>query len=460
LTAQAANGAGTVQPQRLTIVTPTTAEFHSGTYRIASSATARGHEVTVIARSAPGLARDERHPAGYRILRVRTVAREGWPMPATVRESLRRRALAAGAPGDIDDARPGDAGVRNAGSPPPDRDPGGPAERARRAARRVGHDAGRVLEIRAGFFEAARIAPPADLVVAYHYLGIGTGLALGRRDEAPVIYYAGDIFLASTALRRLPAPIREGIRRYERSAAQRADSVVTVNDGYARELARRLGVPLPLVVLNCPPRTSPPEVPARRFHEALGLPADTRVVLYHGGFSPERGIEELIAAIPFVDRAVLVLLGFGPLASRFEAIAADPASGGRVVVMPAVTPAELLDWVASADVAAMPILPTTLNHRLTTPNKLWEAISVGVPVVASNLPGMVEIVRAIDAGRLVDPNDPRSIAAGLVELLDEPPDLRAARRARLLAAAHDVYNWETQSDRLFTEFGRLTQRAW
>ncbi len=467
MTADQAGGASAVQPQRLTIVTPTTAEFHSGTYRIASSATARGHEVTVIARSAPGLASDEQHPAGYRILRVRTAAREGWPMPAGLRESLRRRALATGGPAgragagtgrDSGDAGLGDGPAASPGSAGPS--PGGPAARAGQAVRRLGHDAGRALEIRAGFFEAARIAPPADLVVAYHYLGIGTGLALGRRDGVPVIYYAGDIFLASTALKRLPAPIREGIRRYERSAAQRADSVVTVNDGYARELARRLGVPLPLVVLNCPPRTSPPEVPPRRFHAALGLPAETRIVLYHGGFSPERGIEELIEAIPQVDRAVLVLLGFGPLAGRFEALAADPATAGRVIVMPAVPPAELLDWVASADVAAMPILPTTLNHRLTTPNKLWEAISVGVPVLASNLPGMAEIVRAIDAGRLVNPNDPGSIAGGLTALLDEPAEVRAARRARLLEAAHDVYNWETQSARLFAEFGRLTRRAW
>jgi len=47
LTGEGTNGASVGQPQRLTIVTPTTAEFHSGTYRIASSAVARGHEVTV-----------------------------------------------------------------------------------------------------------------------------------------------------------------------------------------------------------------------------------------------------------------------------------------------------------------------------------------------------------------------------------------------------------------------------
>ncbi|MGH2512332.1 MAG: glycosyltransferase, partial [Candidatus Limnocylindrales bacterium] len=131
-----------------------------------------------------------------------------------------------------------------------------------------------------------------------------------------------------------------------------------------------------------------------------------------------------------------------------------------VRVLPAVAPADLLAWVGSADVAAMPILPTTLNHRLSTPNKLFEAIAAGVPVVASDLPGMAPIVRSIDAGRLVDPTNPAAIAAGLRAVLDAPPAEQAARRERLLGAARDTYNWAVQSEQLFAEFGRLTQRPW
>lgn len=410
------------RPQRLTIVTPTTAQFHSELYRIGGSAAARGHAVTVIARGGSGLAIEERHPAGYRIIRIASDPREGLPLPAAIRARIRQRA------------------TRRALKPR-----GGPA---------------RILEVRAGTHEAIRIAPPADLVLGYHYLGIGTGLALGRRDRAPVIYDAGDIYLASTAVEALPRPVRAAIRQYERAAAQRADAVVTANDAYAAELARRLDVPLPVVVLNCPPRWTPPAVPPRRFHEALGLDPGTRVVLYHGGFTAERGIEQLIEAIPRVERAVLVLLGYGPLAARYQAIAADPATAGRVRVLPAVDPAELLEWVASADVAAMPILATTLNHRLSTPNKLFEALAVGLPVVASDLPGMAAIVRPLDAGRLVDPAEPASIAAGLNAVLDTPEPERLARRERILAAAGAAYNWETQSARLFAEFERLTHRPW
>lgn len=430
----------TAVSQRLTIVTPTTAQFHSGTYRIGSSATARGHEVTVVGRWAPGLAIEERHPAGYRIIRIASDPREGLLMPSGMRDQVRRRAA-----------------TRSRQPPESPGQTGGPGKRL---GGRLGHGAGRALEIRANSFEAVRIMPPADLVIAYHYLGIGTGLALGRRDACPVVYNAGDIYLASTAIQALPWLARFAIERYERSAAQRADSIVTANDGYADELARRLDVPRPVVVLNCPPRRDPQEVPPRRFHEALGLAPSTRVVLYHGGFTAERGIEELIAAIPAVPDAVLVLLGFGPLAGRYEAIAAAPATAGRVRVLPAVPPEELLDWVASADIAAMPILPTTLNHRLTTPNKLWEALSVGVPVVASDLPGMAPIVRSIDAGALVDADDPGSIAAGLTAVLATPEAGRLARRERILAAARDTYNWEVQSGHLFGEFERLTARPW
>lgn len=406
MTAQAR--ADEARPQRLLIVTPTTGQFHSPTHRLASAAVERGHEATVIARSGPDLAADERRPEGYRVLRFGAERTAG-------------------------------AGTRSVGS---------------RAMRRL-------LDLRAGRRDALRLAPRADLVVGSHYLGIGTALALGRRDGVPVVYDAGDIYLASTAILALPWPIRAAIRRYERSAARRADRVVTANDAYAAELARRLGVELPVVVMNCPPRIAlPPAAPGRRFHERLGLAPETRVVLYHGGFTPERGIEELIAVIDRVDRAVLVLLGFGELEASLRTIAADPATGGRVRVLPAVPPAELLDWVAAADVAAMPIRPTTLNHRLSTPNKLFEAMAVGVPVVASDLPGMAAVVRAVDFGVLVDPSDPSALAAGLASVLDAPPEIRSGWRDRALAAAAAAYNWETQVAKLFAEFSGLTGRSW
>jgi glycosyltransferase involved in cell wall biosynthesis len=153
-------------------------------------------------------------------------------------------------------------------------------------------------------------------------------------------------------------------------------------------------------------------------------------------------------------------MGYGPLQAELEARASDPSTGGRLRVLPAVPPTELLDWVASADVVAMPIQPSTLNHRLTTPNKLFEAMAVGVPVVASDLPGMAGIVRETGCGLLVDPTDPAAIAAALCGILDAPEPERRVRRERSLAAAHDPYSWECQVDGLLREYTALTGRRW
>jgi glycosyltransferase involved in cell wall biosynthesis len=106
----------------------------------------------------------------------------------------------------------------------------------------------------------------------------------------------------------------------------------------------------------------------------------------------------------------------------------------------------------------MAIQPTSLNHQLTTPQKLFEAIAAGVPVVASDLPGMASIVTANGLGVLCDPTDPSAIAAGIRRLVDLPPDERAALRARILQVAHDRYAWGAQARTLFDLYAELAPR--
>jgi len=106
----------------------------------------------------------------------------------------------------------------------------------------------------------------------------------------------------------------------------------------------------------------------------------------------------------------------------------------------------------------MPIQDSTLNHRLSTPNKLFEALAAGVPIVASDLPELRRIVMDDPAGPLgvlCDPTDPTSIAAAIEGLLGRPPDERAALRERCLGAARDRWNWETESARLVDLYADL-----
>ena len=108
----------------------------------------------------------------------------------------------------------------------------------------------------------------------------------------------------------------------------------------------------------------------------------------------------------------------------------------------------------------MPIQGDTLNHRLTTPNKLFEAMAAGVPAVVSDLPGMRAVVADAGSGILVDPTDIGGDRGR------HPPDPRPVRgRVAGLARAMPgsrprTYNWETQVERLLDEYTELTGKRW
>jgi glycosyltransferase involved in cell wall biosynthesis len=160
-------------------------------------------------------------------------------------------------------------------------------------------------------------------------------------------------------------------------------------------------------------------------------------------------------AILEVDDAVFAIMGVGRPTREIERLAATDRMQGRVRFLDPVPPEELLDWTASADVMLMAIQPTSVNHRFTTPQKLWEAIAAGVAVVASDLPGMAEIVREVGCGVLVDATDPADIARGIRSIVDAPAADREAMRERTWRAGQDRYNWERETDTLLALYRAL-----
>lgn len=450
-----------IVPQHCVLVLPSTGEFDSRTYRISRTLHERGHDVTVLARWKPGLARDEVHPVGYRIQRVHADTLDGLPVfgsslrDLVARVRRRRRAKAAGTATRGSDTSTG----ASAGWAHPvavEQSPSTIGRLSESALRRV-----RIfLMLRSHRRNALRQAPAADIYHGMAYMGIGVALAIGKRHGGKVLYDSRDIYMVAANLAKLRGPAKWLLARAERRWAQHADRVLTVNVPYAEELARRFDVSMPLVVMNCSYRFTPPEPRERRFHDALGLAPETRVVLYQGGFSPERGIEELVQAIHGVPNAVLVCMGYGILEPRLRDWAASPEHAGKLFLLPAVDPTEVIPWVACADVVGTLFQPTTLNHRLSTPNKFLEAMAAGVPVVASDDPGTGPITRETGCGIAVNPTDIGAITAALRTILDAPEEERRAWKERALAAAHGTYNWETQVQGLLKEYGRLTGRPW
>jgi glycosyltransferase involved in cell wall biosynthesis len=283
-----------------------------------------------------------------------------------------------------------------------------------------------------------------------HDLTALAGVLPALRPGVPVVYDAHELFLESGTAALLPAPIRRSLRAYERRLVARVSAIVTVNEELASVLRRRYGARRVEVVHNCPERWSPPAMRPTLVRDAAGIPRDAPVVLYHGALGRHRGIEQLMDALlrPGLEKVHLALLGPGVMRATYVARSAAPEWRERVHVLDPVLPAELLLWVASADIGALPIQRSTLNHYLSTPNKLFECLAAGIPVLASDFPAMRRIVMGDPLGPLgvvCDPASVDEVATALKSLLKLDSATADAMRARCLAAAQSRWNWEEES---------------
>ncbi len=307
--------------------------------------------------------------------------------------------------------------------------------------------------VRGWWATLARQLAPADL---YHACGSLTiAAALAARERAPVgpsgtrsrvIYDVIDNVAESNEALSLPAPFRRRNARKEADWARAADAVVTVNNTLAEllEARWRLDRP-PLVVANLPePWVAPDPAASRPDHlrAAAGLPASTRIVLFQGRLGRGLGLDEAAEAALLVPDAALILLGFGRgMAASLERDR-DARFAGRHFTLPALHPDELLAWTASADVVLIPLPPVSLNQRFSTPNKFWEALAAGTPVVVvSGLELMERIVVELDLGAVAASTAPADLAAAITEVLDRLAAEGEAWRAHIAATSRDRFGW-------------------
>lgn len=170
-----------------------------------------------------------------------------------------------------------------------------------------------------------------------------------------------------------------------------------------------------------------------------------RCFIYAGGRSRARGIKQMIDAMDLVPDSRLRL--FGPTTERQLIVETEQSpgwssvdDGGRI------SRDELSEQLKLARAGLVTFLPEP-NHVEAQPNKLFEYMSAGLPVIASDFPLWREIVEEVDCGRLVNPSQPRSIATAMQWILDNPTEaFEMGQRGR--RAVEERFNWAAESRKL------------
>lgn len=245
--------------------------------------------------------------------------------------------------------------------------------------------------------------------------------------------------------------VRQKLARLaERKLIPLVDVMITVSPSIRRWYADRYPhVPIH-VLRNIPDATYAQNSRPFPLREKLKVPEESLLFIYLGGLNRGRGIETALQA--FGDDRVshhVLFMGQGPLRSLIEN---QRLKCTKIHYLPAVPPEDVLQYTAGADVGLCLYQDTCLNHRYCLPNKLFETISAGLPVLASNLPDQASLVTHYDAGWIID-DDIESVIQGLSRI----STLEAKQKRQGLSDRTGDLTWSKESRVLIEIYRDLVQ---
>lgn len=235
--------------------------------------------------------------------------------------------------------------------------------------------------------------------------------------------------------------------------------VIATSPLHAEEISNSYHGPKVTLVRNVPPYKSVPK--SDRLRQHLGINPNVRIALYQGNLQPNRGLHVLVRAAPFLEQNIVIVMmgrGFKETLPQLQSLIVSEGVADRVRIIPPVRYEELLDWTASADIG-LSVLPSdySLSIQKCLPNKLFEYMMAGLPVLASQLDALAEVIRTYDIGQIVTSPAPADVGAAINTMLADPVALARMHRNCLMAAQHEFY-WEKESQKLVRLYHDILER--
>lgn len=307
-------------------------------------------------------------------------------------------------------------------------------------------------------FEAA--ARPATVYMANDLPQLPAAVIASMINKARLTYDAHELF-GDQGFAPEKKKILDDI---ECELIQYADAVMTVNESIADIMAERYRIKKPTVILNCTSTHGKP-VPMPKtdtIRQLTPVPRESRILLFQGNISEKtRNLENVIKGISLSKHKDVSLVLVGPEAhagARVNLAAVGKSCGilgSRLFFIDAIPQSKLLDVTASADAAIVPYVAVDLNTALCTPNKLFEFLVAGVPVIGNDLTELRRFIGQEGVGI----NRSMNSADEIRDAIDEMFDLDLDKLRMHCATVAPRYVWEIQGQKVVELVDRVTGRA-
>ncbi len=271
----------------------------------------------------------------------------------------------------------------------------------------------------------------ADLFIANDLDTLPAVRLAGMLKRIPVIYDSHELFTEVPELESNPFA-KKVWTLLEKWTVPGLKYAITVNESIAEILSNKYGVPF-AVVRNVPERYLPEKIKTRT---ELGLPEDKKIIILQGsGINVRRGAEEAVMAMKYLDiPAVLLIAGGGDVIPILKRMTDEEKLGDKIIFKGKMPYQELMSHTAVCDLGLTLDKGDNLNYLYSLPNKIFDYIQAGIPVLASDLPEIRKIVEHYKVGEIAEKVEPLYLAEKMKFCLSDSEKITAWKKNTTFAA--------------------------
>ncbi len=265
-------------------------------------------------------------------------------------------------------------------------------------------------------------------------------LASKFKKNCRLVYDTHEYFTEVPELQGRPF-VKAFWERIEEWIFPKLETVYTVNRSIAQLYANKYKKDVK-VVRNVSPKWT---VDKRKSRQELGLPENKFIVIMQGaGINVDRGAEEAVEAIRGLEGVLLLILGDGDAVPSLKSYVIANALSEFVLFLPKKAYSEMMEYTACADLGLTLDKPSNMNYLFSLPNKLFDYLHAGIPVICTDLPEVAGIVRKHEVGIVLNELTVNELKEK-IEHLQNNPELMVRLKFNCRAAAEQEC-WEKETE--------------